>query len=280
VLRNFRKDGSLFWNELSLAPVCDPDGQATHYVGIINDVTKRVNYETQLEHQANHDALTGLGNRNLLTDRITQAITYAQRAQRMVAVMLLDLDRFKVVNDSLGHGVGDTLLKVVAERLNGCVRPGDTVARLGGDEFVRVMVSPADFIPLAEETGLIVSIGEWVINTACEQLLTWQRAALPDISVAVNLSARQFEQEDLPAVVTQALHLRGVRAHCLKLRVVAEGVETQAQLNYLRRHGCDEMQGYYFSRPLPADEFAALLREGRALPAADSVDSAATATAS
>jgi diguanylate cyclase (GGDEF)-like protein len=481
VLRNYRKDGSLFWNELSLAPVCDAAGQATHFIGIINDVTERVDYETQLEHQANHDALTGLANRNLLADRMEQAITYAHRANRLVAVMLLDLDRFKVVNDSLGHGTGDALLKVVAERLNACVRPGDTVARLGGDEFVVVMadvanendvaplvrnvldslahditvaghdvvatasigialyprdgdeaasllknadvamyrakelgrnsfqfytpemnartlqrleletglrralernelvlfyqpkvelrrgqvvgaealirwrhpllgmVSPADFIPLAEETGLIVPIGEWVIGTACAQLKAWQDEGLGDISVAVNLSARQFGQEDLPRVVAQALRLNGVAAHCLELevtesavmqdpertvatlrelkqidvrlslddfgtgysslnylkrfpidtlkidqsfvrdittnpddaaiavavislahslkrRVVAEGVETEAQLNYLRRQGCDEMQGYYFSRPVPADEFAAMLREGRSLP--------------
>lgn len=480
VLRNYRKDGSLFWNELSLAPVCDAAGRATHFIGIIDDVTERVNYEMQLEHQANHDALTGLANRNLLGDRIEQAITYARRAERLVAVMLLDLDRFKVVNDSLGHGTGDALLKVVAQRLNACVRPGDTVARLGGDEFVVVMadvahendvaplvrnlldslandmdinghevaatasvgialyprdgdaasllknadvamyrakelgrnsfqfytpemnsrtlqrleletglrralernelelfyqpkvelrngqvvsaealirwrhpqlgmVAPADFIPLAEETGLIVPIGEWVIGTACEQLKAWQKEGLPNISVAVNLSARQFEEEDLPRVVAQALRLNEVDAHCLELevtesavmrdpertaatlrelkqvgvrlslddfgtgysslnylkrfpidtlkidqsfvrdittdpddaaiamavislahslrrRVVAEGVETEAQLNYLRRHDCDEIQGYYFSRPVPAAEFAALLREGRCLP--------------
>ena len=487
VLRNFRKDGSVFWNELSLAPVCDGAGVVTHYIGIINDVTERVNYEVQLAHQANHDALTALANRNLLTDRMAQALTYAQRAARLVAVMLLDLDRFKLVNDGLGHVVGDALLKVVAERLQACVRPGDTVARLGGDEFVLVMadvayehdvaplvrnvlhalaqnmnvgghdvvttasvgialyprdgddvptllknadvamyrakelgrnsfqfytvdmnartlqrleletalrravernelvlhyqpkvelqrgqvvgaealirwrhpvlgmVSPADFIPLAEDTGLIVPIGEWVINTACRQLKAWQHEGLQNISLAVNLSARQFEQVGLPGLVANALRVNELQAHVLELevtesavmrdpartvavlrelkqigvqlslddfgtgysslsylkrfpidtlkidqsfvrdittdpddaviamavislahslkrKVVAEGVETEAQLNYLRRHGCDEMQGYYFSRPLPAGEFATLLREGHALPPADTVD--------
>jgi diguanylate cyclase (GGDEF)-like protein/PAS domain S-box-containing protein len=480
VLRNFRKDGSAFWNELSLAPVRAESGQTRHFVSIINDITERKSYETQLEYQANYDELTGLANRNLLADRMAQAITYAHRADRLVAVMLLDLDRFKMVNDSLGHGTGDAMLKVVAERLSACGRPGDTVARLGGDEFVMVMadvanendvaplvrnvldllshdiavaghemvvtasvgialyprdgddagtllrnadaamyhakelgrnsfqfftpemntrtlqrleletalrralernelmlfyqpkvelqhgrvigaealirwrhpvlgmVSPADFIPLAEETGLIVPIGEWVIKTACAQLKDWQKERLADISVAVNISARQFEREDLPGVVVQALRSNELPAHCLELevtesavmrapertvvtlrefkqigvslslddfgtgysslnylkrfpidtlkidqsfvrdittnpddaaiavavislahslkrRVVAEGVETEAQLNYLRRHGCEEMQGYYFSRPLPADEFAALLREGRSL---------------
>lgn len=480
VLRHYRKDGSLFWCELSMAPVCGASGQATHFIGILNDVTDRVNYETQLQHLASHDELTGLANRHLLADRLGQAITYACRSHRLVAVMLLDLDRFKVVNDSLGHGTGDSLLKVVADRLSACARPGDTVARLGGDEFVVVMadvaqendvahlvrkvldvlaqdirvmghdvvataslgialyprdgeeaetllkhadvamyrakemgrnsfqfytpemnartlqrlelegllrralernelvllyqpkvelehgrvvgaealirwrhprlgmVSPAEFIPLAEETGLIVPIGDWVIQEACKQLRKWQDEGMAAIGVAVNLSARQFGQEDLPKVVAQALRLSGVDARCLELEltesavmkepqravttlielkrigvrlslddfgtgysslnylkrfpidalkidqsfvrdipadpddaaiavavislahglrlgVVAEGVETEEQLAFLRRHGCDEMQGYYFSRPLPADQFAMLMHEGRGL---------------
>lgn len=480
VLRNYRKDGSLFWNELSLAPVCNACGEVTHFVGIINDITERVSYETQLERHAHYDELTGLANRNLLTDRMEQAITYAHRTSRLAAVMMIDLDRFKVINDSLGHRTGDALLKIVAQRLSACMRPGDTVARQGGDEFVVVMadlaneddvapvvrklldslshritagehevvvtasvgvalyprdgetaetllknadgamyrakelgrngfqfytpemnartlqrleleaalrralerdelvlfyqpkvelqhgkvvgaealirwrhpvlglVSPADFIPLAEETGLIVSIGEWVIATACHQLKDWRNEGLPDISVAVNLSARQFVQEGLSSVVAQALRSSGVPAnrlelevtesavmqdpertvatlrelkrigvslslddfgtgysslnylkrfpintlkidqsfvrdittdpddaaiaaavislaHILRLSVIAEGVETAAQLGYLRQHGCDEIQGYYFSRPLPADQFAALLLEGRVL---------------
>jgi len=480
MLRSYRKDGSMFWNELSWAPVHDEFGQARYSVSIINDITERKSYEIQLEYQANYDALTGLANRNLLADRLEQAIAHAKRDKRLVAVMLLDLDRFKVINDGLGHDAGDALLKIVAQRLAACVRSVDTVARLGGDEFVVIMtdmdsehdavplahklldqisrpmtiadreivanaslgmaiypkdakqaavllknadvamyhakelgrntlqfyapemnartlarleldtalrraverdelvlyyqpkvelqrgkvvgaealirwrhprlglVSPADFIPLAEETGLIVPIGEWVINNACAQLKAWQSEGLPAIGVAVNLSARQFQQENLARIVAQALRLNDVRAHYLELeltesavmqnptkteaimrelkkigvnlslddfgtgysslsylkrfpidilkidqsfvrdittdpdgaaislavislahslkqKVVAEGVETEAQLGYLRRHGCDEMQGYYFSRPLPADEFARLLREGRSL---------------
>jgi diguanylate cyclase (GGDEF)-like protein/PAS domain S-box-containing protein len=480
VLRNYRKDGSLFWNELSIAPIAGQGGPVTHFVGIINDVTERVNYEAQLEHQANHDPLTGLANRNLLADRLEQAITYAQRAKRLVATILLGLDRFNVINESLGHDTGDALLKTVAERLNSCVRQGDTVARLGGDEFVIVMadvanendvaplvrqvlaaladrieadghdvvvtasvgialypqdgsiaavllknadvamsrakelgrgnfrfyapemnanmlqrfnlesglrralerdefqlfyqakadlvsghivggealirwrhpvlgmVSPGEFIPLAEETGLIVPIGEWVIKTACRQLRQWRDEGLPGISVAVNVSARQLHQENLIEVIERALRSSGVDpgtldlevtetaamhnadvtvatlreikrigvrlslddfgtgysslnylkrfpidylkidqsfvrdittdpddaaiavamitlAHSLKHRVVAEGVETEDQLEFLRRHGCDEMQGYLFSRPLPAEEFVKLLRERRCL---------------
>ena len=480
-LHCYRKDGSLFWNDLSLAPVRGESGQVRHQVSIIKDVTERKAYETQLEHQASHDALTGLANRNLLADRLDQAIAHARRNKSLVAVLLLDLDRFKVVNDSLGHEAGDALLQTMAQRLTACVRSVDTVARLGGDEFVVLMsdidsendaatlarkllhqlslpmmvagremvsnaslgialypkdaeqastllknadvamyrakelgrnsmqfytpamnastlarlelesalrravlrdelvlyyqpkvelrrgrvvgaealirwrhpqlgmVAPGEFIPLAEETGLIVPIGEWVIDQACAQIKAWQNAGLPDITVAVNLSARQFQQENLARTVGQALRLNEVAARCLELevtesavmqdpdktvailhelkqigvllslddfgtgysslnylkrfpidilkidqsfvrdiitdpdsaaiavtiislahslrrRVVAEGVETEAQLDFLRRRRCDEMQGYYFSRPLPAEEFARLLQEGRSLP--------------
>ncbi|MDP2827903.1 MAG: PAS domain S-box protein [Sulfuricellaceae bacterium] len=480
VLRNYRKDGSLFWNELLIAPVRDEQGRVTHFIGVQNDISERVHYEAQLEYQATHDALTGLANRNLLGDRLEQAIVFAHRAERLVAVMLLDIDRFKLVNDTLGHACGDAMIQRVGKRLASCVRPGDTVARLGGDEFMVVMsdmaseidavslarhlldavaapmnvegrdmmvtaslgvaiypkdgeqaadlmknadvamylakdqgrnsfqfyspefnartlerleletrlrgaldgdqlvlhyqpkvdlqsgqmfgaealirwrhpllgmVSPADFIPLAEETGLIVPIGEWVIETACRQLRAWQDEGLPNMVLSVNVSARQFQQENLSRVVAQALRLNGVQAqyldlevtesaamrnpdqtiailhqlktigvkislddfgtgysslnylkrfpidtlkidqsfirdittdpdvaaialsvtslaHSLKHRVIAEGVETEAQLNFLRRHRCDEMQGYYFSRPVPIAEFTALIREGRKL---------------
>ncbi len=479
-LRNYRKDGSMFWNELLVAPVRDDRGRVTHFIGVLNDVSERMDYEAQLEYQATHDALTGLANRALLSDRLEQSIVFAQRAGRLVAVMMLDIDRFKLVNDTLGHGCGDALIREVGERLARCARPGDTVARLGGDEFMVVMsdmaseddavtlarhllgavaapmsiegrdmlvtaslgvavypkdggqaaellkyadvamylakdlgrnsfqfyspelnartlerleletslrgallndelalyyqpkvdlhsgkvfgaealirwrhpllgmVSPADFIPLAEETGLIVPIGEWVIETACRQLKAWQNEGLPDISLAVNVSPRQFQHANLAKVVTQALRLNEVAAqyldlevtesaamrdpeqtiailrqlkeigvkislddfgtgysslnylkrfpidtlkidqsfvrdittdpddaaialsvislaHSLKHRVIAEGVESEAQLRFLRKHRCDEMQGYYFSRPLATEDFSVLLREGRKL---------------
>ena len=481
VLRCYRKDGSLFWNEVSLASMHDPSGRVSHFISIFNDLTDRKRYEAELEQQANHDALTGLANRNLLNDRLQQAMIHAQRNAGAVAVMLLDLDRFKLINDSLGHAVGDELICEVARRLAACVRQGDTVARLGGDEFMIVMselwaesdaaslaakvlqavsapmklsghemvvtgslgvalfprdgesaallvknadvamyrakeqgrndfrfyapemnarmlerlelenglrraldqgelelhyqpkvelangrvvgaealirwrhpvlgmVSPADFIPLAEETGLIVPIGEWVINTACRQLKAWREEGLTGVSVAVNVSARQFQQEDLVGVLGEALRASGVPArslhlevtesgvmsnpertivilrtlkdigvlvslddfgtgysslnylkrflidsvkidqsfvadlttssedaaiarmvislaHSLNQTVVAEGVETEAQLDFLRRHRCDEMQGFLCSRAIPAADFADILRGGGCLP--------------
>ncbi|MDC0663771.1 EAL domain-containing protein [Marinobacter sp. SS21] len=135
VLRNFRRDGSPFWNEFYLAPVPDETGQASHYVGIINDISEHKQAQSDIAFNASHDVLTGLPNRSPLADRIEQALNLIERHRLTLAVLLLNLDHFKLVNDSFGLRVGDQLLKAVAERLQSVVRPGDTVARLGGDEF-------------------------------------------------------------------------------------------------------------------------------------------------
>jgi diguanylate cyclase (GGDEF)-like protein/PAS domain S-box-containing protein len=477
VLRNYRKDGTLFWNELHIAPVRDAAGATTHYVGVFNDITQSVQYRNQLEHQATHDALTGLPNRSLLIDRLNQALVFGQRYGRQLVVAFIDLDQFKYINDSVGHGAGDELLKIAAARLQQVLREGDTVARLGGDEFVLVltdqagtdtisaqfeailraiaapvathgreftvtcsigaslypndgtdagtllknadvamyrakeqgrnnfqfytremnevvsermwiethlrsalaldqlvlhyqpkvslrsgtivgvealirwqpphveMVPPSRFIPLAEETGLILPIGEWVLHTACAQAQAWRAAGLPPLSVAVNLSPRQFRDKNLVGTIRAVLadtglpaeHLEleltesllmtsiesaniklnelkamGIRiaiddfgtgysslsylkrlpidhikidrsfvsdlvhdtghaeiakliislGHSLGLHVTAEGVEQKEQLAFLRAHHCDEAQGYYFSKPVPAGECEALLRGG------------------
>lgn len=428
------------------------------------------------EHMASHDPLTGLANRNLLMDRLSQALTYANRANRHVAVIFIDLDRFKNINDSLGHDAGDRVIVEVGERLQHSIREGDTVARLGGDEFVVVlsdvaredevaqiarkilaalerpmiilghelspvgsigislypkdgedsqsllknadaamyrakhsgrnhfefyavemnartldrlklesrlrgalarnefclhyqpqvhlgtgritgmeallrwqppgeaMVLPAEFISIAEETGLIVVIGEWVLRTACTQMVCWQEAGWSDLRVAVNMSARQFRQQEMEEMIARILretrceasHLEleitesvimeepqsaieilrhlsttGIRlaiddfgtgysslnylkrfpihtlkvdrsfvgdistdpddaaivraiialAHSMKLNVVAEGVETQDQLDFLREQECDLMQGYFFAKPLAAPQMAHLLEQ-------------------
>ena len=480
VLRHRRRDGRLFWTELSVSPVRDEQGRVANFVWILNDITERKHYEEQLEHQANHDGLTGLANRNLLTDRIDQALSYAGRYGKQAALLFINLDNFKDLNDSLGYDAGDLLLKAVAERLGRCVRAFDTVARHGGDEFVVVLpdlaageeaatiakqiresirrpfaiageevlvtcstgislfpkdgaepqsllqnanvamhrakeqdrgssqfytcemneraiarltmekclrralereelllhyqpqvdletgrilgveallrwqspelglVPPARFIPLAEETGLIVPLGEWVLKTVCAQAMAWRRSGLSPLVVAVNLSPRQFWQQGLPATVARVLAETGLEprwleleiieslvmhdmesaratlqqlkelgvqlsmddfgtgysslsylkrfpfdkikidqsfvhditgdpdsaaiaraiiamGHSLNLRVIAEGVETEGQLGYLRFHGCDEMQGYFFSRPAPPEDIARMLHDHRAL---------------
>lgn len=475
LLRNYRKDGSLFWNELRVAPVRDDQGRIRHFVGVLNDVTDAKRYQEQLEYQANYDDLTGLPNRNLLMDRIQQSINFNSRHRSGFALAFIDLDNFKYVNDSLGHVVGDQLLRQVAQALRGCVREGDTLARLGGDEFVVLlndmadldsisitlrcmldavaspkvleetevlvtssigfclapqdgndpvtllkkadnamyrakeqgrnqicsykqemdeavrrrlalehdlrlglernelvlyyqpqwsphshttvgvealvrwrrgdrMVSPAEFIPLAEETGLILELDDWVVRTACAQAKAWQEANLPRMTVSVNLSARQFksgrcielirevlqqselEPELLKVEVTESLVMQNAEdalmtmkqlrqlgvglsmddfgtgysslsylkrfpfqqlkidksfvdnvvgdregaaivqaviglGKTLGIQIVAEGVETMAQYNYLTLAGCDLIQGYFFSPPLPVDACTTFLQQ-------------------
>ncbi|MEO8628535.1 MAG: EAL domain-containing protein, partial [Betaproteobacteria bacterium] len=478
VLRNYRKDGSLFWNDLYVTPVRDAQQKITHFVGVQYDITDTRRYREELEHQANHDALTGLANRNLLADRLKQALVYAQRHARLVIVAFVDLDHFKFINDSLGHSTGDRLLIVIAERLLACVRKGDTVARPGGDEFVlilsdqtldedhhrtmdrimaavsdpctidgqelrvtcsiglsvypddatdgetllrmadaamyrakdtgrnsfqfhtkeltarigdrltleaglrraldrdelflnyqpqydlvtgeangmealvrwahpeRGLIPPGAFIPLAEENGLIVQIGEWVARTACAHNKALQDAGLAPIKVAINLSARQFRHKGLvksiDRIITESgLEVRYVEleltesmvmlspddaartlaefkemgvqlslddfgtgysslsylkkfpvhrlkvdqsfvrdmgadlddtaivqsiialGHALNLKVCAEGVETAAQLEFLKTCRCDEAQGYLFSRPVMGDAIRELLMQSR-----------------
>jgi diguanylate cyclase (GGDEF)-like protein/PAS domain S-box-containing protein len=143
-LRNYRRDGSLFWNDLHLTPLRAPDGVVTHHVAIVNDVTEQRHYEDQLAYRATHDDLTGLPNRQLLLDRLEQAIRMADRSGSTVAVMFIDLDDFKLINDTLGHAAGDKVLRAVASRLSGLVRDTDTVARFGGDEFVVLLTETGD----------------------------------------------------------------------------------------------------------------------------------------
>ncbi|MCA1769697.1 MAG: EAL domain-containing protein [Halomonas sp.] len=138
-LLNYRKDGTPFWNDLYIAPVRDAQERVTHYVGMQNDVSEQKIYESQLAHHASHDALTGLANRSLFEDRLEHDVALTARRPERLAVLFVDLDDFKPINDTLGHAVGDDVLCEVARRLEGAVRPGDTLARMGGDEFVLLM---------------------------------------------------------------------------------------------------------------------------------------------
>ncbi len=447
---------------------------------MVNDITAYKKAEERAQYLAQFDVLTGLPNRSLLYDRIDYAYMLSRRGDGVVATMLIDLDRFKLINDSLGSALGDELLKQVAVRLSNCLRESDTVGRTGGNEFVMILLSmnaasdatmvakkvlevlaapfqiaghqlhltasigiavspgdgenaqellrsaasalqqskndgrnqfcffqeemnqraqhdmqlesglhraaenydfelhyqpkvdlrsgeicgletllrwnhpergrinPVDFIPLLEENGLIVPVGTWVLRTACAQAKAWQSMGIKPCSVAVNLSAVQFHRQDLCEVVQQVLRETGLEAkflnleitesiimkdvdravqtlrelkslgvklsvddfgtghsslnylkrfaadelkidrsfirdittdaddamitrtiidlaHNLRMRVVAEGVESEAQLAFLLRNNCDEMQGYYYSKPLPVDSCTALLKEGRLL---------------
>jgi|GEM_PF-260916 len=474
---NRRKSGEAYPEWLTINVIKDAQGEPSHYVALFHDITEIKRSEEKIKHQAYHDALTGLPNRQLFNDRLEVALARATRNRESLAILFLDLDHFKTINDSLGHAVGDLLLQEVAQRLQASVRQEDTVSRLGGDEFIIILpelagadqaaaaagrviealekpfhlrghdlyvtcsigitlhpndgadletlvknadmamyrakeqgrntyrlftpamnqrarrrqelltalrqaverqefrvfyqpqvdlgsgrvagmealvrwqppqgdlVPPGQFIPLAEDTGLIVPIGLMVLETACRQTAAWVRSGQGRPRLAVNLSARQFSQPDLVEQVVRVLaetgldpelleleitestamanldatsetlrrlHAQGLSlslddfgtgysslsylrrfaidglkidrsfirdlasdsgeaaitqtiiamGHNLRLKVIAEGVETREQLEFLRALGCDYGQGYLFSPPLSAEDMTRLLRAG------------------
>jgi len=473
-----RKDGSLVWVLQNENLTEGSDGLLSVIEGTIIDISERKRAEEQVKHLAFHDPLTNLPNRLLFNDRLTLAVAQAHRHAQRLAVLFLDLDRFKVINDSLGHSVGDELLRQVAERIQEHVREGDTVARLGGDEFTLLvpgitaeedaakiarkiceaihdpfwidgrelfvttsvgvsvypsdghdaetlvrnadsamyrakeqgrdnyqlytpamnakaierlslesrlrqavandelelhfqpfidlktaellgaeallrwrhpdlgLIPPGEFIPIAELSGLIVPIGEWVLRTACAEARKWHEKGFRTLTVSVNLSSRQFQQSDLVSQVTQALDETGLEPNkldleitesnamqnaehsintlwglkkqgvrismddfgtgysslnylkrfpidrikldqsfvrdlpsdkddaaiamaviamgrSLELEVIAEGVETEEQLAFLKGHECDQLQGFLLSKPLTPDAFGRFLDESR-----------------
>ena len=462
---NLDKRGQRYIVAQSVTPLLDTDNQVTHYIAIQEDITEKKAIEKHMEFVATHDILTGLANRSLLTDHINISLSQAKRHHEQIALLFLDLDRFKLINDTLGHEAGDELLQQVGERLNTNVRGGDLVARLGGDEFVIVLnyissekelcsiaekiislfikpfsisgqqnyittsmgiclypldgtdtqtlikkadtamyyakdqgknnfqfftevlnqrviervnleksirkgiennefelyyqpqkptgdenyfglealirwehpeqgfISPEKFIPVAEETGLIIPLGEWILKTACMQVQQWRNKGIKELKVSVNLSARQFNNKFLLTHIEKALAESQLPPHCLiceltesmmmedieahinvldsikalgikisiddfgtgysslsylkrfpidelkidksfvddieagendrniilsiitlghnlGLEIVAEGIETKGQLQFLENNACDYIQGYYFSKPL------------------------------
>ena len=471
-----RKDGEEFLCWIESSAVLDAFGQRSHYVAVLSDITDKKRAEQELRYLANYDTLTSLPNRALLSERLSRAIVRARRQESRIGVLFLDLDRFKDINDSLGHAAGDRILRATAARLQQTVGPQHTVARLGGDEFTVVLenldtadqaekvareiitsfeapldidehqdvaitpsigisiypdnaqvptdllkhadtamyqakaagrrifmrytdsmevairrratisaalrkvldrnelrlvfqpklslpqaritgveallrrtspeygeIPPAQFIPLAEESGLILEIGEWALREACHTLQRWRAHGLDRLTMAVNVSALQLLRGDLPHVVSRILEETGVpaeyleleltesvvmsnaattsatlqafrelgvqlavddfgtgysslaylkrlpittlkidkefigdltrdaddeaitstvitMAHSLGLNVVAEGVEEEAQVQFLRSHRCDEIQGYWLSPPLDAHRCLGLIR--------------------
>lgn len=352
-----RKNGEIYPKWMTINALHDTQsGALTHYITLFSDITERKETEARIHHLAHHDPLTGLPNRFTLEARLDQSLAHARRHGNKVAVMFLDLDRFKTINDSLGHAVGDALLMEIAHRLRTSVRESDTVARLGGDEFVVIlpevdsandaahvaakiieqialpvqvaphalhtsasvgislypddgdavavvmqnadtamyhakavgrnnfqffaaamnlaaterlelerklrqamakqeftlhyqpqfsvaadritgveallrwnhpddgMIPPDRFIPLAEETGLIVGLGDWVLEAACRQLKTWLDAGLPPLRMAVNLSVRQLRQQDFPQTVARIVAAAGIPPSLLELEVTESGV--------------------------------------------------------
>src|SRR5437667_1320043 len=381
VRRSITKSGGVIWQSVSGVPRLDAAGARTGYRGTAGDVPARKQAEARIEYLATRDALTGLPNRALLTDRAGQAILTAARSRAQFAVLCVDLDRFKLVNDSLGHQAGDALLRAVADRLQNTLGREDTLARLGGDDFVllwsglvlhwhpvvrgrgqvvgaealvrwnhsgRGLMMPEEFVPLAEECGLIRAIGEWTLERALSQAGAWQRKMPGCAWFAVNVSAPELAQGDayverieaclranslegscLELEVTERVlmsslaenvetlrrigalgvrfaiddfgtgysslayprrlpahklnidrsFLRAIDSHAadeaivraiaamagtLGIAVAAEGVESEAQLKRLLALGCEEWQGHYFSAPLDASAFEALLLDAAA----------------
>ena len=357
-LWNRRKSGQIFSEWLTITAIRDANNQIRNFVAVFHDITEIKQTQEQIQHMAYHDALTGLPNRLMLNDRLAISIARAQRNGNLVAILFMDLDRFKNINDTLGHTVGDLLLREVARRLSASVRAGDTVSRQGGDEFIvilpdlsgthqavstaeriiaavarpyhlrghelfiscsigvtffpqdapdadtliknadmamyrakdtgrntyqlytealnteilqrvslerelrkaldknrfiihyqpkvqpdtgkivgaealirwrrrgKTLVPPANFIPLAEETGLIIPIGEFVIEEACRQAVDWHRHGYTDLTVSVNLSAHQFNQEDLLDMIGQALAKSGLDPKFLELEIQESAMVT------------------------------------------------------
>lgn len=186
LLRNYRKDGTMFWNEVSMSPVFDRSGRLTHFAGFQNDVTQRVEQEQALLHRAFHDPLTGAANRGLMMDRLTQVVSGACREGKMAAVLYFDLNRFKEVNDRYGHEAGDTLLCAVYQRLSSGMRAEETLARVGGDEFVAILQGLTNY-------GTALMVKQRLLERLREPVLLGGRQYIPSVSTGIAQFPRDAE---------------------------------------------------------------------------------------
>jgi diguanylate cyclase (GGDEF)-like protein/PAS domain S-box-containing protein len=181
ILRNYRKDGSAFWNDFTLSPVYDTDGELSHYIGIQCDITEHKKAEEHIQTLAYFDTLTKIPNRTLFHDRLQQALTHAKRNRQNVGLLYLDLDNFKAVNDTLGHSAGDRLLQTVTERVVGCVRQWDTVARMGGDEFTVIV----DNLSPPNTVRTLTGIAEKVLAVLSEQVMIDEQEIFATASIGI-----------------------------------------------------------------------------------------------
>lgn len=200
VLKNYTKEGTVFWNELYLSPVFDSGGQLTHYVGIQNDISTRVELKRQIEHMASHDALTGLANRTLFMDRLQWSLDRAKQQGSMTAVFFLDLDGFKAINDRHGHDCGDDLLRTIAGRIRRAVQDGDCAGRIGGDEFVMVVSDLYD-----EQEAL--DIRERMLRWIAEPVDLGGKEITPQASIGWAVSPKDgFSPRDLLRVADETMY--------------------------------------------------------------------------
>jgi diguanylate cyclase (GGDEF)-like protein/PAS domain S-box-containing protein len=246
LLRNYRKDGSEFWNDLRVAPVVNDRGKVSHFVGILHDVTESKRYQEELEHQANHDSLTSLPNRNLLNDRIGQAIAFANRDNGQFTLAFMDIDHFKVVNDSLGHSAGDQLLVEIASRLRASVRDIDTVARLGGDEFIILL---ADTAQLSEQIGWLERLKD---NIASPVMLDGQEVV---VSCSIGFCCYPADGRDAGTLLRnadtamyQAKH-QGRNRICAFMQAMNEQVQMRLAMERETRHALQNQEFIVFYQP-------------------------------